>query len=256
MRGREPRQRAVAPVVGEAALVQETFVGEGVHRHELHRRDAQRLQVLDHGRHGQREILAPPLRRYVRMQLREALHVQLVDQRIAPRHCGLPVAFPVEDAVDDAAAWHGGGAVDEAGPEAFRVRRVVTQHARMPLRLADDVARPGIQQQLVRIEAISLARIVGTVHADAIQSAHARQLALDEAVMHGTGPARQREARGLTRAGRVVQAHVHARGGARADREVDAFAGPGRAQGFGRPCLHVVRLRNTAARGGNLMRSA
>ena len=55
--------------------------------------------------------------------------------------------------------------------------------ARMPLHVADDVARPGVDQQLVGIEAVTFARIVDAVHADAVQRADARQLLLDEAVV-------------------------------------------------------------------------
>ncbi len=53
----------------------------------------------------------------------------------------------------------------------------------MPLHVADDVARPGIDQQLVGVEAVTFARIVDAVHADAVQRADARQLAFDEAVI-------------------------------------------------------------------------
>ena len=60
----------------------------------------------------------------------------------------------------------------------------------MPLHVADDVARPRIDQQLVAIEAVAFARIVDAVHADAVQRADARQLLFDEAVMHGVRYAR------------------------------------------------------------------
>src|SRR5690348_9468464 len=94
----------------------------------------------------------------------------------------------------------------------------------MPAHVADDVARPRVDQQLVRVEAISLARVVGAVHADAVQRADARELALDEAVMDRAGLLRQREPRGLVPAGGVVETDVDARGGARLDREIDALA--------------------------------
>ena len=61
---------------------------------------------------------------------------------------------------------------------------VVAEDGRMPFHVADDVARPGIDQQFVGVEAVAFARVVGAVHADAVQRADARQLALDEAVMH------------------------------------------------------------------------
>ena len=118
--GREPRQCVVAPVVSEAAFVQEAFAGEGVHRHELDRGHAQRLQMIDDRGHREREVFAAPFRRHVRMQLREALDVQFVDEGVAPGHRGLFVVFPVELAVDHAASRHGRRAVDEARPQCPR----------------------------------------------------------------------------------------------------------------------------------------
>jgi hypothetical protein len=74
-RGREPRQGAVAPVVRQAALLQEGLVGAGEHRHQLDGGHAQRLQVIDDGRHREPEVLAAPFGRHARVQLRESLDV-------------------------------------------------------------------------------------------------------------------------------------------------------------------------------------
>ena len=46
------------------------------------------------------EVLAAPLCRHRRMQLRKALHMQLIDERIAPGIGGRPIAAPIEGAVD------------------------------------------------------------------------------------------------------------------------------------------------------------
>ena len=124
----------------------------------------------------------------------------------------------------------------------------------------DDVARPGIDQQLVGVEAIALARIVGAVHADAIQRADARQLALEEAVMIGAGAARQREARGLAFAASSRTGTLDARrrraSGWRSSRLAGAVSRPeaaARPAFTGRP---HGRLRKTADSGGKRMRSA
>ena len=47
--------------------------------------------------------------------LREALHVQLVDDRLVPRRLERPVALPVEAGVDDDAARHRGRVVGQVG---------------------------------------------------------------------------------------------------------------------------------------------
>ena len=74
------------------------------------------------------------------------------------------------------------------------------------------------------------------MHADAVQRADARQLLFDEAVVDRAGAARQREARGFALAGGVVETHIDARGGARADGEVHAVAGECGSQQIGRAC--------------------
>ena len=64
--GREPRERVVAPVVGQPTLGQELLADERLHRHQLDRRDAELLEVLDDGRLRQPEVLAAQVRRHVR----------------------------------------------------------------------------------------------------------------------------------------------------------------------------------------------
>ena len=51
--GREEADGVVAPVVAQAAFEQEAVVHEVVHRHQLHRGDAQRAQVLGRSLVGQ-----------------------------------------------------------------------------------------------------------------------------------------------------------------------------------------------------------
>ena len=189
-----------------------------------------------HRRHGERQVLAAPLGRHVRVQLRESLDVQLVDEACRARAPPAGGRRSSRTAVDDAAARHHGRAVDEVGLQPLGIRGVEAEESRIQLRLAHDVARPGVDQQFVGVEAVALARIVGAMHADAVQRADARQLLLDEAVMHG--PVRPGSvSRAVSRVPRgVVQAHVDARRGARADREIDALAGPRRAEDVRRAC--------------------
>ena len=127
--GREPGQCVVAPVVGEAAFVQETFARESVHRHELDRGHTQRLQMIEDGRHREREVFAAPFRRHVRMLLCKTLDVQFVDEGVAPGYRGLFVVFPVELAIDHATSRHEWRAVDKTRPQALGVCRIVTHDA-------------------------------------------------------------------------------------------------------------------------------
>ena len=82
--GREEADRVVAPVVGQAALDQVALVDVLVHRQQLHGGHAQPLQVLDGRVRGQPAVRAAQLLGYVGMPLREALDVDLVDERPLP----------------------------------------------------------------------------------------------------------------------------------------------------------------------------
>ncbi len=96
VRGSEPCDRVVAPVIAQPALAQELFADEGLARQQLDRGHADGLQVLDHGCHREAQIFSAPLRRHRGVQLRKAFDMQLVDERIAPRNGGRPIVAPVE----------------------------------------------------------------------------------------------------------------------------------------------------------------
>ena len=78
---REEADRGVAPVVREPALVQEVLVGDVVDRQQLDRRHAERRQVLDRRVGGEPGVRAAQVLGDAGVALREALHVQLVDDR-------------------------------------------------------------------------------------------------------------------------------------------------------------------------------
>ena len=83
--GREEADGVVAPVVGQALLDQRGVVDELVHRHQLDRGDAERLQVLDDRRVGEGGVGAAHLLGDVRVRLGEALDVRLVDDGLGVR---------------------------------------------------------------------------------------------------------------------------------------------------------------------------
>ena len=108
---REPRERVVAPVVREPAVDQEFLRHERLAGHQLDRRHADALQVVDHGRLREPEVLAAQVLGHAGMPLRESLDVQLVDDRVAPRDARRAHAAPVECGIGHAATRYVVGAV-------------------------------------------------------------------------------------------------------------------------------------------------
>ena len=92
--------RVVAPVVRQPELLQVRLVHVEMDGQELDRRDAQRDQVLDHGRVGHPGVGPLQFLRNIRVQLGLAPDVGLVDDRVAPRHAGAAVQPPVKVVAD------------------------------------------------------------------------------------------------------------------------------------------------------------
>ena len=168
---REEGDRVVAPVVREALVLQRAVVDELVHRHQLDRRDAELLQVIDHGGVRDAAVRASELLRHGRVQLREALDVRLVDERRRIRRLRLAVARPVEERVDDDALHHVRGGVVVVAR--IRVAEVVAEQRLVPVDLAFDGLGVGVEQQLVRVEPLAALRVVVAVHAVAVALAGA-----------------------------------------------------------------------------------
>src|SRR5690606_28756730 len=100
-----------------------------------------------------------------------------------------------------------------------------------PAQLAGERLGVGVEQQLVRVEAVAGARLVGAVDAVAVERAgpNVGQVAVPDLV----GMLRQRHAVGLALAGRVEQAQLDTAGMGREQGEVDAVAVPGGAERIG-----------------------
>jgi hypothetical protein len=98
---REIADRRVAPVVREAAVDEDLLVGDLVHGEELDGRDPEVAQVADRCLGGEARIGAAEVVANPRQLLREALHVELVDDGLRPGAVERPVALPVERPVDD-----------------------------------------------------------------------------------------------------------------------------------------------------------
>ena len=108
---REEPDRVVSPVVGEPHLDQAALGNRAVHREQLDRGDAERLQVLDDRRRRHTEVGAPQLPRHPGVGHRQALDMRLVDEGLVPRDVGATIAVPVEVGGGDDRPGDVGGAV-------------------------------------------------------------------------------------------------------------------------------------------------
>ena len=225
---RQEADRRVAPVVRQPSLVDEALLHDLVHREQLHRRDAERGQVLDGRVGGEAGVGAAQILAHAGMPLREALDVQLVDDGLVPRGLERPVALPVEAGVDDDAAGHRDrvvGLVRHLAP--VRPGRPVREGVRgLPAHAAVDRLGVGIEQQLGGVEAVSALGCVGAVHAQAV--ALARADAGEVAVPVEGRPLRQLDA--LFAVVVVEQAELDPLRMLGEDREVRAAAVPSRTQ--------------------------
>ena len=86
---REEADRVVAPVVGQALVVQTAVGDELVHGHQLDGGDAELGEVVDHHRVGEAGVGAADGLRDVGVLDRHALDVGLVDERLVVRDAEL-----------------------------------------------------------------------------------------------------------------------------------------------------------------------
>jgi hypothetical protein len=134
---REEPDRLIAPVVAQSARNERPIVDELVYRQQLDRGHPQRDQVIEHCRVPQAGERPAGFRGHVRMQLGEALDVQLIEDRVGQCAVRAAIVAPVERRpVHD-------GARDVRG----RVR-AGREHVRVPRDVAGDRARVRVQQEL------------------------------------------------------------------------------------------------------------
>ena len=165
---REVADRRVAPVVRQPEVVQEALVRDVVDRQQLDRGDSEPAEVRQRLLGCEPGVLAAQVVAHARVQSREPLHVHLVDDGVGPRGRGRPVVLPVEVRVDHDALRNRVGVVLRVTDE-VRVlgaaRHVRKRVSAVPLHRPLDRLRVGVDQQLVRVEAVTRARIVRTVDA-------------------------------------------------------------------------------------------
>ena len=162
----EEGDRVVAPVVAQAALDEVVVVDELVDRHQLDGRDPEAGEVLDDGGVGDARVRAAHLLGHRRVELGEALHVGLVDDRVVHPVVRRAVVAPVEERVDDDGARHVRRAVGRV--HLVRIVEVVGEAGRVPVDLAVDRLGVRVEQQLGRVAPQALVGLPGPVHPVAV----------------------------------------------------------------------------------------
>ena len=174
----------VAPVVGQALVLQVVVVEELVHRHQLDRRDAEPLQVVDHHRVREAGVGAAHLLRDLRVRDGQPAHVRLVDHRLVVGDARRAVGAPVEERVDHHRLRHVRRRVGVVAP--VRVAERVAEHGLVPDHRPVHGLGVRVDQQLVRVAAQALGGGVGPVHpvAVALAGLDAGQVAVPDEPVH------------------------------------------------------------------------
>ncbi len=162
----EEREGVVAPVVPQALLEQGAVLDELVHRHQLDRGDAEPGQVVGDRRVGEAGVRPAQLLGDVRVQLGQALHVGLVDDRLVVGDLQRPVTLPVEERVDHHAVGHVRGRVVVVAR--VRVAEVVAEQRLVPVDVTGGGLGVRVEQQLVGVAPDAVRGVPRAVHAIAV----------------------------------------------------------------------------------------
>ena len=166
----EVADRAVAPVVGQSLGGEVHLVGDVVDRQQLDRGDAEGREVLERRLGGEAGVGASQLLGNPLHQLREALHVQLVDDGLVPRTRRRTIFLPVERIVGHD-RLRDRGRVVLVVPLEIGVLAAGNVGEDVPVAPEDralDRLRVRVDQQLGGVEAVTLLGRPGTVDAVAV----------------------------------------------------------------------------------------
>ena len=197
-------------------------------RQQLYRGHAERFDVF-YDLIGKALVSAAPLFRQFGVELGKSTEMELIDDRVLPRDgATLGLTLPVEIRVDDNAFRHERRAVALIESRVVARFKLISKDRGVPFQIAEMPPGIGIEHQLVGIEPVAGGRLVGAVHAIAVNRSgtHIRHIAVPDLV----GEFRQLEARRLPLAAVVEQAELDPRRGRREQREIDPLAVPGGAK--------------------------
>ena len=168
--GGKVAQRIVTPVVAQAFLHEVTVVEEVVGGHQLHRRDTERLQVIDGRFSSQPQISSSQRLGDFRMKLGKTAHVELVDDRLVPRRARQTIVTPGKRRIDD----HGQGSEGRVAPIVEReilrgITNAIAKHGVGPRQVAADGLRIRIQNDFVGVKAMAFVGRVRPVDTIAVE---------------------------------------------------------------------------------------
>ena len=155
--GGEEAQRVVAPVVHQSLVDQEPVVDVIMDRQQLDGRDAQVAAGAGSRPRRPAPRRCPELLGHLRHQLREALDVQLVDERLVPGVSGRR-SSPQVNAVSTTAASGANAALSRSSKvrSALGMLELVAEQRVVPVQVAADRLGVRIEQQLVGVEPVAL----------------------------------------------------------------------------------------------------
>ena len=231
--GREETDRVIAPVICQALFQQMPIVDECVDRQQLNRSDAERADVIDYLLAAETRERAPHLLRHRGVQFRQASHMRFVQNGAGPRHLRPTVSTPGERRIYHTAFRHEARIVAAIqGQISIPCTNRVAEQRVVPPQCADIRLGVGIQQELVRVEAMAVARVIRSMYPVSVDGAGPRLRQIT--VPHFIGVLGQLNPFQLSAAGIVEQTKLDLGGIRREQREVDAQPIPSRAAGVGR----------------------
>ena len=160
-------------------------VDEAVDRQQLDRGHAEPAQIGDHLGRARPAIGAAQLLRHGGMQLGEAAHMGLVEDRAAPTAPRRLRSRPQVKAGSMTRQLGMNGALSRVVEgQVVAGLELVAEQRRVPFSSPTICPGVGVEQQLVRIEAVAFLRLVGAVHAIAVDRAgpRVRQVAVPDLV--------------------------------------------------------------------------
>ncbi len=233
--GSEEADGIVVPVIAQSERLQVAFVERRRGRQQLHGRDAERLQVSDGSRRSQPGEGAAQRFGHAGVQHGEAAHMQFGDHDTVPRQ-RLPPWLGRRRRHHNRLRHHGGAVrlvgVSRTGFE--------TEQRRLQREWAVDRKRMRVEEELRRVEAMALVRIVRPGDAQAVPGSES-DLA-DMAVKHVAGALGKSDSRDLAGAGFVEEADVDRLGIGGVHGDVDAIAVERDASWFRQAGRNVVIL--------------